>query len=196
MRDTPDSRAYTPDQLQAQAFRFTQVWDVPRKWREDAVQEFVIAGAAVANAPDRGLRACQHRCGKNALLDFLKREARAEARHPAECLPKAKRISLDMPVPGMNGEPTTLAETVRDRDAPDPSDRMQEGDLKKAVARAMRRLTPEEAEATRRVFIAEETQKTASLAMGLTRDQLRSRLASAVPILRIWLAGYRALAGQ
>ncbi len=186
---------YSPDELQAQAQRIALDWDIPLKWREDAVQEFVVAAVAVADAPDRGIRSHQHRCGRSAMIDYLRREERAEARRPDGCLPNGKRLSFDMPVPGMDGEPTTLGETIRDRSAPDPSDRMRDDDLKKAVAHAMSRLTPEEAEAARRVFIEGETQAAAAEAMGLTRDQIRGRLTSALPILRIWLADYRALAG-
>jgi len=187
---------YTPDKLYAQASKLAADWNIPEKWREDAVQEFVVGAITAADEAKTSVRSCQHRSGRNAMLNFLRREERAEERAPSGCHSDAKRISLEMPTSGMDGEPTTLAETVRDRDMPAPGAGLVAASLEAAAKQAMSRLTPEEAEAARRVYIEGETQTAAADAMGLTRDQIRSRLASALPILRVWLADFRALAGE
>ncbi len=192
----PNPRPYTPDELYAQAAKLASDWNLPEKWREDAMQEFVIAGVAAESSATRAVRAHQHRCGRSAMSKFVRREERAEGRRPPECLPGGTRVSLDMHVPGTAGEAVPLAETVVDRASPAPDAGLIADDLQKAVAHALSRLTPEEAEAARLVFIEGETQRSAAESMGLNEDQLRRRLLAAKPVLRIWLMEYRALAGR
>ena len=196
MSTTSKHGPYTPDELYAQAAKLAADWNLPEKWREDAVQEFVIAATEATASANKSVRAHQHRSGKNAMMMFLRREERAEGRQPRECLPEAKRISFDMPVPGMDGEAATLAEAVRDLQTPDPDAGLVVEDLRKAVVHAVSRLTPEEAEAVRRVCIEGETQRSAAKSMGLNEDQIRRRLLAAKPILCVWLAEYRSLAGK
>ena len=190
------NKPYSPEELYPLAQSILSKWknegrEVPARWREDVIAEGVLGAVEVVGRVRRAVRAAQYERMRGAMLDFLDREIAAEHRAPPGSLPDAKRISLDMVVPGQEGEITTLAETIIDHDCPDPSAGLMDEERRQDVAQAMARLRPEEREAAQRVFIDGQTQEGAADDMAMSRDEIRTCLKNAKMVLRIWLSGYR-----
>jgi RNA polymerase sigma factor (sigma-70 family) len=186
---------YPPEELYAIAQSILAQWakegcEVPRRWREDVIAEGVAAAFEVTVTRKECNRRMQYKTMRGVMLDFIEREKTAERRMPRGSLPNAKRVPLDKIVYGEDEEATTLAETIIDRNCPDPSDDMVGEDRKCDVAQAMARLSPEEREAVQRVFIDGQTQEDAAAVMSVTRNELRAWLKSAKKTLRMWLSEY------
>lgn len=143
---------------------------------EDAVMEYVRAGLEAA-AKDDGkgnIQAFQVASGTGAMLEFWRHERRRDKITPGECLKeKSDRISLDLPIKGMDGEPATLADTILDRITPRPCGAVFAKERHDRLRRAMAALPPLERDAFEAVVLDNLTQGQAAQKLGITRNQLR-----------------------
>ena len=74
--------AYTPEELQLIAGVYVYLAGVPQQLRDDAEQEFAIAGWKAASAAEHGenIQAFQVKAGRWAVKDFIKQENRRRLR--------------------------------------------------------------------------------------------------------------------
>jgi len=166
---------------------------LPRSRREDAEMEYVLAALEALKKDDQpgDIRAFQRRCGHDAMIDFLRREIRHERLSPPFCSRKAERDSLDRLVPGGDGVPVALAETVPDHRGETPETILLQAERDEAVREAMRRLRPEIAAVAVKILVESMTQEEAAEALGMTRDMVRTRLDAAKRQLQEALSAYR-----
>lgn len=166
--------------------------NVPQRWRDDAMAEFVMAAHTAGQSADGRRNVQTYQCvnGNGAVLHFMRREYRNEQLSPAACPKGSSRISLDKKVPGMDGEPTTLAETVVDREMLAPDARLRSEEKRQAVYRALRTLPSEWFDAVRLVWLEGKRQNEAARHLRIPRKTLRQYLAKARIRLRAWLIEY------
>jgi len=166
---------------------------VPRRWREDAVAEYVAyAWKAGQEADTQGNpRAYQCRMGRGAIQNFLRRERRQEALAPGSCSVGAKRVTLDKMVLDSGGEWIPLAETIEDRDIPQPDARMLANERNEAVKRAVDALPPLERQVAQLILMKGLGQEEAAEALGVTRKIVRGAVSRATKVLRERLSEYR-----
>ena len=184
---------YSGDELMEQAQIEAGKLNLPEARREDAEAEYVLGALEAVQKSERSdsIRAFQQRCGRDAMLKFLRREHRHERLSPKYCSSKAERISLDTVVPDADGKPMSLANVLPDAECETPEAILLRAERDEAVRRAMARLDPELATVAAYVLVDGMTQEEAAEALGLTRKELRGRLEEAQRQLRNSLSAYR-----
>lgn len=188
--NTQTTAPYTADELYAIAAKTAAQLDVPEKWRDDAVQEFVVAAWRAGERSDVNPRAHQFLRGRGAILDFMKHEIMMEELGPGECPKGAERISLGLPLEG-EGDASTLDETLIDPNALQPDAELRHEEREAAVRDALARLDPDQRTAAVSVWIEGRTQDEVAEAMKKTRQEIRTLLTLARRRLSWWLHDYK-----
>ena len=197
MSDVVNQTPYDGEELMAQAAGAARALNIPEARREDAEAEYVLGALEAVHKNDRpdGIRAFQQRCGRDAMLKFVRREIRHERLSPGKCRRGAERISLDLMVPDEDGRRVPLAGTI-----PDPATEAHDSELERGendakmkadVRRALNRLDPALAAVAVKVLIEGGTQEDVAEALGITRDVLRTRLSEVRRQLQEALSDYR-----
>lgn len=181
----------TAEELYGLATEAASDLKIPGKWRDDAIQEFVIAAFNAGQRSETNPRAHQVIRGRGAMVDFIRHEITMNERGPGECPTGAMRISFNLPVMGQCGEPTTLDETIPDQEGHAPDENLLWDERKAAVRSAMACLAPDERAAAVAVLIEDQTQEEAAITLNKTRKEIRHLLAMAMDRLPSMLRKYK-----
>lgn len=181
---------YTAEELYPLAEKMVSRLHVPDKWVDDAVQEFVIAAWQAGEKPKPDPRAYQIAMGKGAIQHFIRHEAMMENLGPGTCSRHAARVSFDMPVEGMVGEPATLAETIVDESVPSPDVAMLLNERDADVCVALENLGQDHRYAARAIWGEGKTQGEVAETLGKSRQEVRTLLTEAGPPLCEMLQRY------
>lgn len=177
--------AYDPESLFRVAAAAVAKMDVPDGWREDAISAFVLAATeAAARGCLPGIRVYQHRCGVGAVKTFLREEARNAGLSGPGRVGDAHTVSLHELASDGDGEVYELGETIVDPDAEPPDARSLRLERENDVRDALADLPSVEREIMVRVHLEGQSQTAVAEALGLTRQELRTRFAEAERKLR------------
>lgn len=164
---------YTEEELYDLASKEANRQRIPELYREDAIQEFVIAAWQAGQRDGRNPRAYQYVRGRGAMIDFLREEIDVAQAVPPQCPESAMRLSFDAPTDGMDGEPTTLQEVIADPDAVIPGEEQPQQVNTVDIMAALSALTPEERKIAARVLVDGKSQREVATEMGTSRKKIR-----------------------